>query len=520
VLHPSGRGVERGSKQEAEQSMTPFLEMTKISKTFVSVKALRGVDLTIFPGEVHAVAGENGAGKSTLMKIMTGVLRADPGGSIRVNGEIVDIADPLHARSLGISIIYQELSMVENLTVAENIFLAREPLSSSGLIDSRAMNKAAREALDQLHLSLAPTTPVSALSIGHRQMIEIAKAISVNARVIIMDEPTSSLGQHETTTLLNLIRTLKERGIGIVYISHRLDEIFEIADRVTVLRDGATVASMPIADMTRELLVQKMVDRDLHDFYGEHQSFKQPARVLSVRNLEMRHPDPHRVKVSEIDFDLYKGEVLGFFGLVGAGRTEIMEMIFGMRPYAGEILVRDRPVAIRDPADAIRFGMGFVTEDRQSQGLALGMTIRENFSLTHLASYCWFGLIDIGRERARCADFVKSLGIRASSTEQQAINLSGGNQQKVVIAKWMARALQILIVDEPTRGIDVRSKAEVHGLLAGLASEGLGVIVISSDLPEVLAVSDRILVVKNGRIGGELSRSEATKERVMELAAG
>jgi ABC-type sugar transport system ATPase subunit len=234
----------------------------------------------------------------------------------------------------------------------------------------------------------------------------------------------------------------------------------------------------------------------------------------------MRHPDPHRVKVSEIDFDLYKGEVLGFFGLVGAGRTEIMEMIFGMRPYAGEIRVRDEPVTIRNPADAIRFGMGFVTEDRQSQGLALGMTIRENFSLTHLARYCSFGLIDTGRERTRCAEFVKSLAIRASSTEQQAINLSGGNQQKVVIAKWVARALQILIVDEPTRGIDVRSKAEVHGLLAGLASEGLGVIVISSDLPEVLAVSDRVVVIKNGRIGGELHRSEATKERVMELAAG
>ena len=388
--------------------------------------------------------------------------------------------------------------MVENLTVAENIFLAREPLSTSGLIDSRAMNEAASEALSQLHLSLAPTTPVSALSIGHRQMIEIAKAVSVSAKVIIMDEPTASLGQHETITLLNLIRALKERGIGIVYISHRLDEIFEIADRVTVLRDGATVASMPIAEMTRELLVQKMVDRDLHDFYGEHRSFKQAARVLSVRNLEMRHPDPHRVKVSEIDFDLYKGEVLGFFGLVGAGRTEIMEMIFGMRPYAGEIRV-EKPVAVRDPADAIRLGMGFVTEDRQSQGLALGMTVRENFSLTHLARYCRFGFIGARRERARCADFVKSLGIRASSTEQQAINLSGGNQQKVVIAKWVACALQILIVDEPTRGIDVRSKAEVHGLLGWTAAEGLGVIVISSELPEVLAVSDRIVVVKTGR---------------------
>ncbi len=500
--------------------MEPFLETIAISKTFVGVKALRGVDLTVFPGEVHAVAGENGAGKSTLMKIMTGVLRADPGGEIRINGEPVEIRDPLHARSLGISIIYQELSMIENLTVAENIFLAREPCGRSGLIDSRAMNRAAREVLRELHLEIPPTTPVSALSIGHRQMIEIAKAISTNAKIIIMDEPTASLGQHETTTLLTLIRKLKDRGIGIVYISHRLDEIFEIADRVTVLRDGATVASMPIGEMTRELLVQKMVDRDLHDFYGEHRSYRRDECILSVRGLTMRRADPHRVKVYDVSFDLNKGEVLGFFGLVGAGRTEIMEMIFGMRGYAGEIRVRDKLVTVRDPADAIRLGIGFVTEDRQRQGLALGMSIRENFSLTHLSWYCALGFIGTRRERSRCGEFIRSLSIRTSSTEQQAINLSGGNQQKVVIAKWVARALDILIVDEPTRGIDVRAKAEVHALLAKLAADGLGIIMVSSDLPEVLAVSDRIVVVKNGRLGGELGRAEASKERVMELAAG
>ena len=500
--------------------MQPYLEMRQISKTFVGVKALRGVDLSLVQGEVHAIAGENGAGKSTLMKIMTGVLRADPGGEIRIEGQAVDIRDPLHARALGISIIYQELSMIENLTVAENIFLAREPTGPSGLIDSRAMNRAAGAALKQLELSIPPTTPVSALSIGHKQMIEIAKAISVNAKIIVMDEPTASLGQHETITLLNLIRTLKARGIGIVYISHRLDEIFDIADRVTVLRDGATVASAPIADMTRELLVQQMVNRDLHDFYGEHRSFRQPTRVMSVRGLTMRYPDPHRVKVTDISFDLNKGEVLGFFGLVGAGRTEIMEMIFGMRSYTGEIRIKDNAVTVRNPADAIRLGVGFVTEDRQKQGLALGMNVRENFSLTHLKRYCGFGFIDAGRERSRCGEYVRALGIRASSTEQQVLNLSGGNQQKVVIAKWVARALDILIVDEPTRGIDVQAKAEVHALLARLASEGMGVIVISSDLPEVLAVSDRIVVVKNGRLGGELARANASKERVMELAAG
>ncbi len=500
--------------------MVPFLEMGNISKTFVSVRALHGVDLTVFPSEVHAVAGENGAGKSTLMKIMTGVIKADPGGTVRIAGVPVEIGDPLHARALGISIIYQELSLVENLSVAENIFLAREPVGSGGLINSRTMNKDARSALQELHLDISPTTPVSALSIGRRQMIEIAKAISCDAKVIIMDEPTASLGQQETVTLLNLIRKLKERGIGIVYITHRLDEIFEIADRVTVLRDGATVASMPIADMTREMLVHKMVDRELSDLYGEYRSSRQDECVLSVRGLTMRYPDPHRVKVSDISFDLHKGEVLGFFGLVGAGRTEIMEMIFGMRAYEGEIRVGDELVKVRDPADAIRRGMGFVTEDRQSQGLALGMSVRENFSLTHLSRYCAKGFVQTGRERSRCGDFIRSLGIRTSSTEQQAINLSGGNQQKLVIAKWVACSLRILIVDEPTRGIDVRSKAEVHTLLANLAAQGVGIIVISSDLPEVLAVSDRIVVVKNGRLSGELSRAEVSKERVMEIAAG
>jgi ribose transport system ATP-binding protein len=500
--------------------MQPFLEMSGISKTFVGVKALRGVDLTLALGEVHAIAGENGAGKSTLMKILTGVLRADPGGEIRIDGRPVEITDPLHARSLGVSIIYQELSMIENLTVAENIFLAREPTGANGLIDSRAMNQAASAALRKLNLSIPPTTPVSALSMGHKQMIEIAKAISVNAKIIVMDEPTASLGQHETATLLNLIGTLKTRGIGIVYISHRLDEIFEIADRITVLRDGATVATAPVAEMTREILVQKMVDRNLHDFYGEHRSFRRDECLMSVRGLTMRHPDPHRVRVSDISFDLNKGEVLGFFGLVGAGRTEIMEMIFGMRSYAGEIRIKNNPAVVRVPADAIRLGMGFVTEDRQQHGLALGMSIRENFSLTHLKRYCSLGFINARRERSRCAEFVRSLGIRASSTEQEVIRLSGGNQQKVVIAKWVARELDILIVDEPTRGIDVRAKAEVHTLLAKLAADGMGVIVVSSDLPEVLAVSDRVVVIKNGKLGGELGRAEASKERVMELAAG
>ncbi len=498
--------------------MKPFLEMHGISKTFPGVRALGGVDLTVRQGEVHAIAGENGAGKSTLMKIMTGVFPADSGGIIRIDGEPVVIRDPVHARALGVSIIYQELSMVENLTVAENIFLAREPLGRTSLIDMRRMDREARQILDTLELNIPTTALVGDLSIGQKQMIEIAKAISYESRIIIMDEPTASLSHHETETLISLIKQLRARKIGIVYISHRLEEIFEIADRVTILRDGMTVDSLPIAEVTRAILVRKMVDRELSQLYASHPSHATADVVMSVRGLSLKHASAHQARVANIDFDLHKGEVLGFFGLVGAGRTEIMEMIFGVRPYVGEIRVEGQRVDIRSPGAAIALGIGFVTEDRKAQGLVLGMSVRENFSLTHLSDYCAFVFVNERRESESCRGFVKSLGIKTPSIEQQALYLSGGNQQKVVIAKWVARKPRILIVDEPTRGIDIGAKAEVHALLARLAQEGVAVIVISSDLPEILAVSDRIIVIKDGRIGGELAGADASQERVMEAA--
>jgi ribose transport system ATP-binding protein len=496
----------------------PFLEMRGISKTFPGVRALDHVDLQVRCGEVHALAGENGAGKSTLMKIMTGVIRADPGGEILVDGQHVEIGDPLHARALGISIIYQELSTVENLTVAENIFLAREPIGRSGLIDTTRMNAQARAVLDTLHMDIAPTTQVARLSIGQKQMIEIAKAISYRSRIIIMDEPTASLSHHETLTLLGLIRKLRAENIGIVYITHRLDEIFEVADRVTVLRDGATIDSLPIAEVTREILVRKMVDRELSQLYGRHVSHATAEEVLSVEGLTLTHPTVHQAKVRDVSFTLHRGEVLGFFGLIGAGRTEIMEMVFGLRPHSGTIRVDGDAVHITSPGDAIALGIGFVTEDRKAQGLVLGMSVRENFSLTHLARYAPFQFIDRAAESAACREFVRTLGIKTPGIEQRVINLSGGNQQKVVIAKWVARTPKILIVDEPTRGIDIGAKAEVHALLARLAADGMGIIVISSDMPEVLAVSDRVAVVKDGRISRILDRAEATQERVMEAA--
>ncbi|MEX1660473.1 sugar ABC transporter ATP-binding protein [Thioclava sp. 15-R06ZXC-3] len=500
--------------------MKPFLEMTGISKTFPGVKALDRVDLHLNAGEVHVLAGENGAGKSTLMKIMTGVLRADPGGEIRVDGETVVIKNPVHARALGISIIYQELAVVNNLTVSENVFLAREPLGPTGLINRKRMNADTRAVLAELGVEIDPEALVGTLSIGQRQLIEIARAISYKSKLIIMDEPTASLSHHESSTLLRMARKLTAQGVGIVFISHKLEEIFEIADRVTVLRDGRTVDTRPISDMTSDLLVRLMVDRELDQLFGHHRSHATDEVLLSVRNLTEKRAKDEGVFVRDIEFDLHRGEVLGFFGLVGAGRTEVMEMIFGSRPYSGEISINGTQVRIGSPSDAITQGIGFVTEDRQSRGLVLGMSVRENFSLTHLSDYCSLNFVNRSKETAACADYIRSLGIKTPSPEQKVLNLSGGNQQKVVLAKWAARRPRILIVDEPTRGIDIGAKAEVHALLGKMAEEGMSIIVVSSDLPEILAISDRVIVLKEGQISGELPRKDATQESVMLAATG
>jgi len=498
--------------------MAPFLEMRGISKSFPGVRALDGVDLTVERGEVLALVGENGAGKSTLMKVLTGVYHADA-GHISVEGTPVTIRDPEHARELGINIIYQELSTVDNLSVAENIFLAKEPLNRLRLIDHRRMLREARQVLETLHVQVDPRSIVGELSVGQKQMVEVAKAIYGSTRMIVMDEPTSSLSIHEADELLEQVRRLRQRGIGVVYISHRLDEVFEVADRVTVLRDGRTVDSRPIAEMTRELLVRKMVDRELSQLYDEHPPRERGGEVvLSVRGLTLTRRTPHTAPVADVSFDLHCGEILGFFGLIGAGRTEIMEMLFGVRPYSGEIRIGGERVEIRDPSTAIRHGMGFVTEDRKGQGLVLGMAVRENFSLSHLEEYCRYDFVNVAEEGAACRAFVQSLAIKTPTIEQQVVNLSGGNQQKLIIAKWVARRPKILIVDEPTRGIDVGAKAEVHALLHQLADQGVGILFISSDLPEVLAVCDRVAIVKNGRISGTLERTTAAREQVMELA--
>jgi ribose transport system ATP-binding protein len=499
-------------------SPKPLLQMRRISKTFPGVKALDLVDLDVRAGEVHAVAGENGAGKSTLMKIMTGVFAADPGGEILIDDAAVTIRDPLHARDLGLSIIYQELSMVDEMTVAENIFLAREPRNRIGLVDKAEMNRRTAAALETLQVTVSPTSRVRDLSVGQKQMIEIAKAISYDARVLVMDEPTASLSQHESDTLLQLIRKLRERGIAIIYITHRLEEIFAVADRVTVLRDGRTFASQPIGEVTRASLVRAMVDRDLSQLYASHPSYATKEVVLSVRGLTQSQRHDQTFEVRDVDFDLHKGEVLGLFGLIGSGRTEMMEMIFGVRAATGSIRVAGREMKRRTPVAAMALGLGFATEDRKAQGLVLGMSVRENITLTHLENYCRLEFVNRRRESAGAQELARMLGVKTPSIEQKVVNLSGGNQQKVVIAKWIARQPRVLIVDEPTRGIDVGAKAEVHALLARLAEQGVGVIVVSSDLPEILAVSDRVLVIKKGRVAAELPKAEATQERIMEAA--
>ena len=498
----------------------PYLQVKNISKTFTGVKALSRVSLHVDRGEVLAIAGENGAGKSTLMKIMTGVYQPDRGGEIWIDGvRVPHLTGTAHARQLGVCIIYQELSVVDNLTIADNIFLSKEISNRLGFLDKRAMHAATRQLLDSLDMQLDPGTRVGDLSVGQKQMVEIAKAISNHSKIVIMDEPTASLSQHEATVLKETIRKLRSDGIGIIYITHRLEEIFDLADRVTVLRDGSCVDTLPVERLDRARLVKMMVDREHDDLYGDYRCHATQKIALEVKGLTLKHRTAHTAPVRDCSFRVHEGEILGFFGLVGAGRTELMEMLFGVRPYHGTIELGGRPVAIHSPRAAIDNGLGFVTEDRKSGGLVLGMNIRENFSLTHLESYATLNFINRFAETLGCQKFVARLGIKTPSVEQTAGNLSGGNQQKVVIAKWVARSPKILIVDEPTRGIDIAAKADVHRLLQELAARGMAVIAVSSDLPEVLAISDRVIVVREGSIAAELSRQQATQQSVMEAAA-
>jgi ribose transport system ATP-binding protein len=497
-----------------------LLEIRGIDKRFPGVHALRGVSLDVHCGEVHALVGENGAGKSTLMHILAGVQKPDA-GEIVFEGQPVKIADENHAQHLGIGIVFQDRSLFGMLGVAENVFAHRLPVNRWGVIDRRILHMQTRAALARLGLEqIDPRMPVDQLSPSAKQMVEIAKALALDAKLMIFDEPTASLTEIETQALFRIIAQLKSQGVGIIYISHRLREIFEIADRVTVLRDGEIRGTLPVSESSVDDLVTRMVGREIQSRTDEP-SFVHKSRIaLEVRGLSnSRITADVRTRLCDISFKVHAGEILGFAGLAGAGRTELALAIFGASPRdSGEILVDGKPINARSPQDAIAAGIGYVSEDRKEAGLFLEMSVAENIAATRLGHFgAWW--MNMGRLNAVAKDYLYRLRIAAPDEKKIVRQLSGGNQQKVVLSKWLLRDPEVLIMDEPTRGIDVGAKVEVHDLLRELARKGKAVIVISSDLAEVLAVADRILVMRAGRISGELSRHEATEEQIMRYAS-
>jgi ribose transport system ATP-binding protein len=498
----------------ATAETAPLLQMRGISKAYPGVVALDNVDFEVRAGEVHALVGENGAGKSTLMKILAGAETRDR-GEILIDGQPVTIDSPHAAMDLGINIIYQEFNLVPHLSAAENIFLGREPGTRlPGFIDFRKLYGDAQALMDSLGVRVDVRQEVSRLSVAQQQMVEIAKATIRESRIIAMDEPSATLTEHELQNLFDLIRSLQARGVGIIYISHRLEEIFAIADRVTVFRDGRRIETMPVKETGREAIIRMMVGRELKESIP-----KRPAPrgepLLAVRGLTRRGV------FEAVSFTVHRGEILGIGGLVGAGRTEVARAIFGAdRLDAGAMTLDGQPVAIHSPQEAIRRGIGLVPEDRKTLGLILNMVVRENVTLANLDLLSSLGFINGRREREVAGEFARSLRIRTPTVEQEVRNLSGGNQQKVVLAKWLFTNSQVMIFDEPTRGIDIGSKVEIYELMNDLVARGVGILMISSELPELLGMSDRIVVMHEGRVTGELAREQATPERVMQLATG
>jgi ABC-type sugar transport system ATPase subunit len=502
---------------------TEVLQMRGIKKAFPGVQALDGVDLEVRSGEVMALVGENGAGKSTLIKILSGAYKADA-GEIYIKGQPVKIVDPKHARDLGVSVIYQELNLAEQVSVAENIFAGREIVNRFGFIDYRTMYKNAQKWLDELHIkNVDPRDEIRRLSIARKQMVEIAKALSLDSSIIVMDEPTSSLPTattnpnevNEVQVLLSTIKKLRDRGKALIYISHRMEEIFRISDRITVMRDGKLIGVRKTSETTPKEIISMMVGRNLEDLYGKADERKIGQTVLEVKNLSQGK------RLKNISFKARSGEILGVAGLVGAGRTELAKAVFGAdHRDSGEILVDNKPVKLKGPRDAIEAGLGYLPEDRKMQGLFLQKTITTNISAANIRSISNNGFIQDNNERNLAQQFVKQLNIRTPSIDQFARNLSGGNQQKVVIAKWLSVKPKVLIVDEPTRGVDVGAKIEIYNLLHKLAAEGVAVVMISSELPEILGMSDRVIVIREGCLAGELARADATEEKIMAMATG
>lgn len=494
------------------------LEACGISKSFPGVKALEEVDLTLRSGRLTALLGENGAGKSTLMNVVAGVLQPDQ-GELLIAGSPVRLASPRHARDHGIAMIFQELSLVPDLSVAENIFLGREPLGRTGLIDYRTMNRNAAEWLQRLDLNVSPTTAVGRLRVGQQQLVEIARALAGDVRILVMDEPTSAITEHETEVLFQRIAELKQQGVAIAYITHRLEELNRIADDVTVMRDGRTVGNAALNELSRDDMVRMMAGRDVK--LSVQTSSARDEEVLRVENMTLKHPTrPGDLLLNRVSLRIHRGEVLGIFGLMGAGRTELLECLFGLhsRACTGEVLIGGSHVEVHSPKDAIANGLALVPEDRKRDGLVLPMSVSENASLASLDRVVHFGLLNARAEQQHVQTSLERFRVKTPSMNQRIRNLSGGNQQKVILAKWLATGPKVLMLDEPTRGIDIQAKNEIYALINELTREGLTVVAVSSELPEVMAISDRILVLCDGQVSAEFTREDATEEKIMHAA--
>lgn len=497
-----------------------IVKMDGITKAFAGIKALNNVKIDLRQGEVHALMGENGAGKSTLMKIMTGVYSKDAGTMYLHNPssgqlEEVDIKSPLAGQKLELSMVFQEFNLLENMNIAENIFIGREPLGTGQTVDRKQLLQKAEEELKKVNLDIDPEIEVSKLSCGQKQCVEIAKALSFHARVVVFDEPTASLSEKESQTLFKLIRRLKAEGVCIVYISHRMEEVFELSDRITVFRNGSYIDTVNTKDVEEKDLISMMIGHELTIEKKSGSEFVNKDKVvLEAKNVQV-FPN-----AQPVNFKLYEKEILGFFGLVGAGRTELARIIFGVDPIgSGEIYVEGGKVKISSPKDAIRSGIGLVPEDRKGLGLILGMSIKDNMLISKISQFK-SSFLNKKALKNITGNFISDLGINLHSEEQEVKELSGGNQQKVVIAKWLAMAPNILIMDEPTRGIDIGAKSEIYALMRKLTEQGMSIIMISSEMAEVIQVSDRILVMHEGSISGELTAEEVTRNNIMQAAFG
>jgi ribose transport system ATP-binding protein len=502
------------------ENQSPVMRMKAVTKQFSGVKVLQNVNIDLYKGEVHALMGENGAGKSTLMKIMAGVYQPD-GGSIIYKGQEVHWHNPMEARNKGISVIHQEISLSPNLSIGENILMGTSfNKNRMGLIKWNDIYEKADQVLKSIGSSLDPKADVSTLSVAQQQMVEIARALSFNSEILIMDEPTASLTDKEIDKLFDIIEELRRKGVAIVYISHRMDEIFKISNRFTILRDGQWVISGPISDTNPKHLVKHMVGRELNELFVRERSNNSMTPKQQKPVLELKDVSDKKF-VQNVSLKIHPGEIVGLAGLVGAGRTELVRTIFGLSELSkGQIIIDGKPVQIKNPIDAMKLGIAHVPESRKEQGLLPNLSVKENILMAQLPTYRKFNILQYKQMNRDADRYIEELGVRTASKEQNVMGLSGGNQQKVVIAKWLSIGPKVLLLDEPTRGVDIGAKTEIHKIISKLAEQGLAVLMISSELPEVLGVSDRILVMHEGKLRAELSRDEATQEKIMYYATG